>query len=184
MLVTTRRGIQYPNTDRSDRADIALHLSYLALPLDADVIFNQGTDAARLAAAHQAGGGRFWWTTDTKLLWWDDGAAWQTVSTTFLVYNTQAANYTPNLNDAGKVVEMNSGSANSFTVPPNSAVPFPIGIRIDIAQLGAGLTTIAASAGVTLRSYNNALKLAGQYAMASIQKRGTDDWWVAGNIIP
>jgi hypothetical protein len=156
----------------------------LATPLDVDVVYNQGTDAQRLAAAHQTGGGRFWWTTDTKLLWYDDGAAWQTVSTSFITYVTQTASYTPVLGDAGKVIEMNVPGANSFTIPPNSAVAFPVGVRIDVAQLGAGLTTIAASSGVTLKSYNNALKLAGQYAMASVQKRGTDDWWVAGNLVP
>ena len=79
MLTTTRRGVQYPNSDRSDRADVAVHMGYLATALDVDVLFNQGTDAARIAAAHQAQGGRFWWTTDTLIMWYDDGAAWRTV---------------------------------------------------------------------------------------------------------
>jgi len=79
MQTTTRRGISYPSADRSDRADIALHIGNVATALDVDVLFNQGTDAARQAAAHQAGGGRFWWTTDTHIMWYDDGAAWATV---------------------------------------------------------------------------------------------------------
>lgn len=82
MIFTTRRQIQYPAPDRLDRADIALHLGYIALAADVDVVFNQGTDAARIAAAHQAGGGRFWWTTDSKLLWYDDGAVWSSVAPT------------------------------------------------------------------------------------------------------
>jgi hypothetical protein len=80
MLTTTRRAIQYPNTDRSDRADIALHISYAALAADVDVLYNQGTDAARLAAAHQTNGGRLWWTTDTNLLWYDDGTTWRSIA--------------------------------------------------------------------------------------------------------
>jgi hypothetical protein len=80
MLTTTRRAISYPNPDRSDRADISIHIGNVALAADVDVIFNQGTDAARLAAAHQTGGGRFWWTTDTTLLWYDDGATWRSVA--------------------------------------------------------------------------------------------------------
>jgi hypothetical protein len=82
MLFTTRRQIQYPDPNRLDRADIALHLGYIALAADLDVVFNQGTDADRLAAAHQPAGGRFWWTTDTKLLWYDDGAVWSSVAPT------------------------------------------------------------------------------------------------------
>jgi hypothetical protein len=80
MLTTSRRGVSYPNPDRSDRADIALHIGNIAAAVDVDTLFNQGTDAARLAAAHQNGGGRFWWTTDTALLWYDDGTAWRSLT--------------------------------------------------------------------------------------------------------
>lgn len=79
MLHTTRRNIAYPNTDDTDREDITLHLSTLAAALDVDVVYNHGTDAARVASAHQASGGRFWWATDTGVMWYDDGATWQSV---------------------------------------------------------------------------------------------------------
>lgn len=80
MLTTSRRGIQYPNTSpRSDRPDIPLHLKYLADKLDLDVVYDHGTNASRLAAAHQAGGGRFWWTTDTLQMWYDDGVTWRSI---------------------------------------------------------------------------------------------------------
>lgn len=82
MLTTSRRAIQYPNPNRSDVADVPLHMGYLAAALDVDVVFNQGTDAARVASAHQSGGGRFWWTTDTFLLWYDDGTIWRSVAPT------------------------------------------------------------------------------------------------------
>jgi microcystin-dependent protein len=79
MQTTPRRGISYPDAARDDRADIALHLGNLAVPLDADALYNNGTDAARQVAAHQTGGGRFWWTTDTHILWYDDGTNWTNV---------------------------------------------------------------------------------------------------------
>jgi hypothetical protein len=82
MLTTTRRGISYPDPNRLDRADIALHIGNVATAADADVLFNQGLDADRLAATHQPGGGRFWWTTDSKLLWYDDGTVWSSVAPT------------------------------------------------------------------------------------------------------
>jgi len=100
------------------------------------------------------------------------------------VINNQTASYTAVLGDAFKLVEMNVASANNFTVPPNSSVAFAIGTSVSIGQLGAGQTTIVAGGGVTLRSYNSNLKLAGQYAVASIMKRATDEWWVAGNLVP
>jgi hypothetical protein len=92
--------------------------------------------------------------------------------------------YTPVISDNNKIVEINNVGAVTLTVPPNSGVAFPIGATISVAQLGAGQITIAPGAGVTLRAYNGNLRLAGQYAVASIIKRGTDDWWAAGNLVP
>lgn len=78
LLHTTRRNIAYPNTDRSDRPDVPLHMSYLAAALDVDVVYTHGTRADRLAAAHYPNGGRFWLETDVapKLVWYDDGTNW------------------------------------------------------------------------------------------------------------
>jgi hypothetical protein len=185
MLNTPRRAISYPNPDRTDRADIALHISTVALAADQDVLFQQGTDAARVAAPHQANGGKFWWATDTLLLWYDDGANWRQVQTPQLsVPNLQAANYVLALADSTKTVEMNVAAANTLTVPTNAAIGFPVGTTVNVAQLGAGQTSIVPAGGVTLRSYGNMLKLAGQYALCSLIKRGADDWWVSGNLVP
>ena len=61
-----------------------------------------------------------------------------------VVINTQTSSYTLALADAGEVVEMNVGSANTLTVPANDSIAFPIGTSIDIVQYGAGQTTIIA----------------------------------------
>lgn len=99
-----------------------------------------------------------------------------------LTWNTQTASYTLVLTDAGKPVEINNASANDLTVPPNSSVPFPIGTQILGAQYGAGQTTIVAGSGVTIRSTGGKLKSAGQYSMWSLVKRGTDEWYLSGDI--
>lgn len=91
--------------------------------------------------------------------------------------NTQTSSYTAVLADAGVVVEMNSGSANNFTIPPNSSVAFPVGTIIGVYQMGAGLTTIVAGSGVTIR---NVGAMHGQYAEASLRKRATDEWVLTG----
>lgn len=96
--------------------------------------------------------------------------------------NTRTSSYTLVLSDSGKVVEMNVGSVNNLTVPPNSAVAFPIGTIIEIVQLGAGQTTIVADSGVTIRSPSGKLKLTGQYSSASLRKRATNEWMLIGDI--
>ncbi len=74
MLTSTRRSISYPNTDRSDRPDIPAHILNLVTALELDVIFAQGTNAARLARSHLSG--VLFYATDTGIFWWDTGAAW------------------------------------------------------------------------------------------------------------
>ena len=97
-----------------------------------------------------------------------------------LVQNTQTGtSYTLVLADEGKVVEMNNASANTLTVPPNSSVAFPIGAVIEVYRMGAGSTTVVAGSGVTVR---NAGSLRAQYSTASLRKRATDEWVLAGDL--
>jgi hypothetical protein len=106
-----------------------------------------------------------------------DGVLRETVTT-----NRQTASYSLVLTDRGKLVEMNVGSANNLTVPLNSSIAFPIGSKIDIAQYGAGQTTVVATSGVTIRSAAGALKLAAQYSGATLVKIASDEWYLFGNI--
>jgi hypothetical protein len=90
--------------------------------------------------------------------------------------------YTLVLGDRGKVIETNNAAANTITIPANADAAFAIGTQITIVQYGAGQTTIAAAAGVTIRSLANALKIAAQYGAASLYKRGTNEWVVFGSL--
>ena len=96
--------------------------------------------------------------------------------------NTQTDSYTLVLADKGKAVEMNKGSSNNLTVPPNSSVAFPPGTKIAAVQLGSGTTTIVAGSGVTIRSVGSNLDISAQYGRADLYKRGTDEWVVAGDL--
>lgn len=82
---------------------------------------------------------------------------------------------------AAKTIEMNVGSSNNLTVPPNASVAFPTGTFINVAQYGAGATTILAGSGVTIRN-RNGLVLGGQYAVATLYKRGTNEWIAGGDL--
>ena len=95
--------------------------------------------------------------------------------------SAQTASYTLVLGDAGKVVEVTSASATNVTVPQNSSVAFPVGTVIEVCQMGAGQVTIVQGTGATLRSANG-LKLRAQYASASLRKRATNEWVVAGDV--
>lgn len=97
-------------------------------------------------------------------------------------FNTQTTNYILDATDACRLVEMNLAGANTLTIPTNTVVPFPIGTQILIAQYGAGQTTITPAATVTLRSSGGKTKIAAQYGMATLIKRGTNEWYLAGDI--
>lgn len=97
--------------------------------------------------------------------------------------NNQASNYTLALTDRGDLVDMNLASANTLTVPTNAVVAFPIGTMVTIIASGAGQTSIAPAAGVTLFSYGSKRKLSGQYSMATLIKKATDTWYLAGDLM-
>ncbi len=98
--------------------------------------------------------------------------------------NAQAGTtYTLVLADDGKLVTCDNAAAITLTVPPNSSVAFGIGTQINIMQLGAGVVTITAGAGVTLRSQGSKLKTNGQYSLATCCKIASDTWVVVGNLV-
>lgn len=94
--------------------------------------------------------------------------------------NTQTASYTLVLSDANKVVEINSASATTLTIPPNSSVAFPIGTMIEVSRMGAGTLTITAGSGVTIRTPGGLLAVSPQYGSVGLRKRATDEWVLAG----
>jgi len=105
------------------------------------------------------------------------------LATAMIAINAQtSATVTAVLTDDGKLVTMSNAGANTYTVPPNSSVAFGIGTQLNIAQLGAGATTIVAGAGVTLNSAGAKLTLNAQYAVATCVKTDTNTWFVVGNL--
>ena len=99
-----------------------------------------------------------------------------------IAINTQANDYTLVLADAFKLVEVNSSSARTITVPLNGAIAFPIGTKINIAQYGTGQVTIDGQIGVTIRSTGGKNKTATQYSVCTLLKRDTNEWYLYGDI--
>jgi hypothetical protein len=101
--------------------------------------------------------------------------------------NTQTGTtYTLVIGDHLATVEMNNALANVVTIPLNSSVAFAIKSRLDIVQIGAGLTTIRGAVGVTINGNAEAggdesdVDAQGQWKALSLYKRGTDEWVVIG----
>ena len=119
-------------------------------------------------------GGRTWkWT----------GVFWEFVgvgSTLLIVEKT--APHTLVLSDKDKLIEMNSSSANTLTVPLNSAQAFPVGSQVNILQVGTGQTTVAATSGVTINA-TPGLKLRAQWSSATLIKRAENVWVLVGDLV-
>jgi hypothetical protein len=106
------------------------------------------------------------------------------LATAMVAINAQTGTtYTAVLADDGKLVTCDNAAAIALTIPPNSSVAFGIGTQINIMQLGAGVVTITAGVGVTLRSQGTKLKTNGQYSVATCVKIATDTWVVIGNLV-
>ena len=94
----------------------------------------------------------------------------------------KTADYTLVLTDAGKVIEINSGSSENVTIPPNSSVAFPVGTQIVVVRLGAGAVVITEGSGVTTRSDDDKNKIKSQYSSCVLIKHETNEWYILGNL--
>ena len=85
------------------------------------------------------------------------------------------------LSERDSMIEVSSSSATTITIPTNSAVAFPIGASIDIAQISTGQVTIDGAGGVTVNA-TPGLKLRTQWSTATLFKRGENSWLVYGDL--
>jgi len=85
-----------------------------------------------------------------------------------------------------RLVTQSNASANTFRIPTNASVAFPIGTVLNVMNIGAGLCTInAVTSGTTTVLSAGAVAAAptlAQYKAASCIKTGTDTWYVIGGI--
>lgn len=110
---------------------------------------------------------------ETSDKWKNSGAA---VST-----SVKTGNYTLGLQDAGTVVEVNSSSPATVTIPNNSATAFPDGTIIELVQSGTGTLTVAGASGVTIRTAaNNSART--RWSTLGIRKRSSNDWILSGDM--
>jgi hypothetical protein len=85
------------------------------------------------------------------------------------------------LTERDSMIEMNSASATTLTVPANVTIAYPIGTSIDVLRVGAGAVDVAAASGVTINA-TPGLKLRAQWSSATLLKRATDTWVLIGDL--
>lgn len=126
----------------------------------------------------QQGGVQAVTTTDTQTL--TNKTITAPIST--VATNPQTASYTLVLGDASKIVEVSNAAGTTLTIPTNASVAFPVGTQIVVLQTGAGQVTVAGAAGVTVNG-TPGLKLRAQWSVATLIKRATNTWVVAGDVV-
>ena len=97
-------------------------------------------------------------------------------------FTEKTASYTlDTLDHQDNVVEMNSASATTFTIPTDAALAWPVGASMDIFQMGSGQVTVAGDTGVTVL-FTPGNKLRTQYSSCTIMKRGANSWVLYGDL--
>ncbi len=80
-----------------------------------------------------------------------------------------------------EVLEVNSSSATTITIPANADLAWPVGASMDILQTNTGQVTVAGAAGVTVNA-TPGLKLRTRWSSCTIMKRATNTWIVYGDL--
>lgn len=105
----------------------------------------------------------------------------------FTVNAQTGTTYTAALTDTYQVlITMSNASANTFKIPTNASVAFPVGTVLTVLNIGAGATTISAvtSGTTTVLSVGAtaAAPTVAQYKSAACIQTSTDTWYVVGAI--
>ena len=95
--------------------------------------------------------------------------------------------YTFVLADQGKYITASNASAQTYSIPTNASVAFPIGTSIDLIQIGAGQVTVSAASSGTTTIYSTGATAAApktrvQYSALTCKKVATDTWHIIGDI--
>jgi len=89
--------------------------------------------------------------------------------------NQVGTTYTFTLSDVTKLVTASNAAASTYTIPPQASVVWVANTILKVTNLGAGVVTFAAGAGVTVT--NTAQTLA-QYATANLIRTASNAWTV------
>lgn len=92
------------------------------------------------------------------------------------------ASFTLALTDLNYFLDTDTTELNTITIPPHSAVPFPLNVEIPISQGATGVTSFVAGLGVTIQSQDNFLVMGGQFAAVVAKQVALNVWRIMGNL--
>lgn len=82
------------------------------------------------------------------------------------------------------LIEINSSTGVTLSIPTDASVDYPVGTTLDILQTGTGQVTIAAATpGTTTVNATPGLKLRTQWSSATLMKRAANTWVVYGDLM-
>ena len=151
--------------------------------VSSDTLTIQRGKAGSSNISHSAG------ATVRHVLTSDDLTYFNSSSANNLTPNAQTGTtYTFALTDTNLLVTASNTSAQTYSIPTNANVEFPIGSQINIIQINTGQVTIQAATSATTTVLSNgttvaAPKLTGRYSAATLIKFATDSWYVIGDIV-
>ena len=93
--------------------------------------------------------------------------------------------YTFVLSDRDDLVTASNSGAQTYTIPLDSSVAYPIGSLINLIQIGTGQVTVQGDAGVTVLSTGATAatpKTRTRYSAMTLIKAGTDLWYASGDL--
>jgi hypothetical protein len=101
--------------------------------------------------------------------------------------NVRTTSYVLTLTDQSKIIEVNSSSATTVTIPGDANVAFPVGTYIVVLQTGTGQVTIDGQININWTITINGtpgFKTRTQWSMVTLIKRATNTWVIAGDLTP
>ena len=98
------------------------------------------------------------------------------------VTTSAAADYIPALTDVGKTILRTLGTAQTLTLPQDSAVAFPIGSSFSVIAQGAGALTAQAGAGATMEKRGSTTAVVIAKGRVVCTKVAANTWNVAGDL--
>lgn len=93
----------------------------------------------------------------------------------------KTGNYTFVLTDLGLLIEGNSASPITFTIPLISSVPWPADHGLRVRQVGAGAITVAHAGGASFLKTPVGLTTRTLWSSLFLDHRGGDEWVVDGD---
>lgn len=97
------------------------------------------------------------------------------------VKDSGAADYVPLLGE--RMFTRSRATAQTFTLPTNAAVAYPIGVELTVIQTGAGALTLVAPAGGAINKLaTKTLVVAAQYGVIKLRKIAANTWVASGDL--